>query len=250
MSMQKSGRFWEIDSLRGAAIILMVISNLVTDIAFFGIYSPESGFWTVLARVVVSMFILLSGISLTLSYSRIKGKRPWGIHKKYLLRGARIFSLGMLITIVTWVFIPRDFVLFGILHLIGISIILGYFLVGKKNLCLALGLSFILIGVWLEGMAFDFPWLLWLGFIPAGYASVDYVPLLPWFGMFLVGMFTGSSLYPEGKRGFRVPDFSDTWFARSLAFLGRNSLKIYIIHQPVLILLLWLLFPLPYGLPF
>jgi uncharacterized membrane protein len=244
------GRYWEIDSLRGIAIILMVASNFVTDVSFFGIYDINiySGFWLYFARLVVSMFILLAGISLTLSYSRVKNKTAKQIHKKYLIRGAKIFSLGMVITLVTWVFIRQDFVLFGILHLIGLSIILGHFLVKRSKLNLFLGISFMLSGIYLQSLAFGFPWLVWLGFRPEGFYSVDYVPLLPWFGLFLIGMFLGGSLYPKGKRRFQLMNSGSRLLA-PLRFLGRNSLKIYFIHQPVLILILWLLFPFPQAFP-
>jgi len=244
-------RFWEIDSFRGIAIILMVVSNFITDISYFGIYSINtySGFWLYFARTVVSMFILLAGISLTLSYSRVKSKPPRNIHKKYLLRGAKIFGLGLLITLVTWMFLKEDFILFGVLHLIGISIILGHFLLKRPKLGLLLGISFVLIGIYLQTMAFGFPWLAWLGFRPEGFYSVDYVPIFPWFGLFLIGMFLGNKFYPEGKRKFRFSNSENKLFA-PLQFLGRNSLLIYFIHQPVLILLLWLFFPFPQGFPF
>ena len=242
-------RFWEIDSLRGIAIILMVVSNFLTDVVFFGIYQIDiySGFWLVFARLVVSMFILLAGVSLTLSYSKVRTKKPGEIRKKYFLRGAKIFGWGLAITLVTWVFIRENFVLFGILHLIGFSIIFGQFLLRSRYLNLLLGSAFILAGLYLQGFAFGFWWLTWLGLRPEGFFSVDYVPVLPWFGVFLIGLFLGSTLYPEGKRGFRIRDFSSSRLIAPLSFLGRNSLKIYLVHQPVLILLLWLLFPLPQG---
>ena len=237
----QAGRLWEIDSLRGIAIILMVISNLVTDIAFFGILGIDaySGFWLYFARLVVSMFILLAGISLTLSYSRVRDRKPREIHKKYFLRGAKIFGAGMLITLVTWFFIPEGFVLFGILHLIGVSIILGHFLLRRRFVSLFLGISFMLAGLFLQTMTFDFVWLVWLGLRPENYYTVDYVPILPWFGLFLIGMFLGNSLYPEGRRRFRLPNHSGIWLVRPLAFLGRNSLLIYLVHQPIIITVLY-----------
>jgi uncharacterized membrane protein len=247
--MQKLGRLWEIDSLRGIAIIFMVVSNFVTDVSFFGIYDINiySGFWLYFARLVVSMFILLAGISLTLSYSGVRSKTSCEIHKKYLIRGAKIFSLGMAITLVTWIFIRQSFVLFGILHLIGVSIVLGHFLLKRPKASLLLGVFLVLSGIYLQSLSFGFPWLVWLGFRPEGFYSVDYVPLLPWFGLFLIGMFLGNMLYPDGKRRFRLGNSESRLFA-PLQFLGRNSLKIYFIHQPVLILALWASFP--YHFPF
>lgn len=238
-------RLWEIDSLRGIAIILMIASNLVTDVAYFRILEVDanSGFWMYFARVVVSMFILLAGVSLTLSYSRVRDRKPVEIRRKYLIRGGRVFSLGLFITLATWVFIPRDFVLFGILHLIGFSIIAGHFLLRYRKLNLLLGHVFIFAGIFLQLFAFTFPWLVWLGFRPENYYSVDYVPVLPWLGVFLIGTFLGNTLYPEGKRRFKVHDFSESRMFAPLWFLGKNSLLIYIIHQPILLLVLWLSFP-------
>ena len=237
-------RFWEIDSLRGIAIILMIISNFVTDLGYFGIsgISIYSGFWLYFARLVVSMFILLAGISLTLSYSRVRNKSPGQIRRKYFSRGLKIFGLGMVITLVSWIFLRQDFILFGILHLIGFSIIFGQFLVKRSRLSLLLGISFIIAGLFLQAFAFGFPWLVWLGFMPEGFYSVDYVPVLPWFGLFLIGMFLGSMLYPEGKRMFKIRD-SENKLLSPLQFLGRNSLVIYFLHQPALIAALWLSFP-------
>ncbi|MEM7815747.1 MAG: heparan-alpha-glucosaminide N-acetyltransferase [Candidatus Aenigmatarchaeota archaeon] len=242
-------RVWEIDFLRGTAVILMLFSNFATDVAYFRIYPVDvySGFWLYLARIIVSMFILVSGMSLTLSYYRMKNKKPAEIRKKYFFRGARIFGLGILITIVTSIFI-RDFVAFGVLHLIGFSVFFGQFLAGRKRECLILGISFLLTGIFLQGIRFGFPWLLWLGFIPEGYSSVDYVPVFPWFGFFLIGMFLGNVFYPDGNRRFNVRDFSGKIFIKPVSFLGRNSLKIYLIHQPLLILFLRLSFP--YNFPF
>jgi uncharacterized membrane protein len=242
--MQDPNRFWEIDSLRGIAITLMVISNFVTDLGYFGISGMNiySGFWLYFARAVVSMFILLAGISLTLSYSRVRDKKPGEIRSKYFYRGLKIFGLGMVITLVTWVLIRQDFVLFGVLHLIGFSIIFGQFLVKRSRLGLLLGVSFIIAGLAVQAFSFGFPWLAWLGLRPEGFFSVDYVPVLPWFGLFLVGMFLGNVLYPEGKRRFRIGD-SESRLLSPLRFLGRNSLLIYFLHQPILIAILWLSFP-------
>ncbi len=242
--MQKPNRLWEIDSLRGIAIILMVISNFVTDMSYFGIYSINtySGFWLYFARTVVSMFILLAGISLTLSYSGVRNEKAKEIRRKYLLRGTKIFGSGMVITLVTWVFLKEDYVLFGILHLIGISIILGHFLLKRPKASLLLGILFVLSGIYLQTLAFGFPWLVWLGFKPEGFFSVDYVPIFPWFGLFLIGMFLGNKFYPEGKRKFRLRNSENRLFA-PVRFLGRNSLLIYFIHQPILILFLLVSFP-------
>jgi uncharacterized membrane protein len=84
------------------------------------------------------------------------------------------------------------------------------------------------------------PWLLWLGLAPEGFYSLDYLPLLPWFGVVLMGIALGDFLYHGYKRRIALPDLGGALLVRPLAFLGRNSLLIYFVHQPALIALLYL----------
>jgi uncharacterized membrane protein len=228
-------RFWEIDFLRGVAVILMVISNFVTDLDFFHIYSANSVFWWLFARLTAFMFIFLAGLSLALSYSK---KRQF---RYFFFRGMKIFSWGILITIVTFLFIPKYYVRFGVLHLIGLSIILSYpFMRLKKEIIILAAAAITGAGIYLSNFTFSFPWLLWIGFLPSSFYSVDYFPLMPWFGIILLGIFTGNLIYPKGKRNFKIWKLNNSMI-NFLAFLGRNSLKIYLTHQPVIIGLLAIL---------
>ncbi len=233
-------RFWEIDFLRGAAVVMMVVFHFVYDLNYFGAYafSTGSGFWWLFARATASIFILLAGISLTISHANAKReKTPGQIAAKYLKRGLWIFSLGILITLATWIYLPRGFIVFGILHFIGISIILAIPLLEYKKLYPALALPVILAGIYLQGLAFDFSWLVFLGFMPSGFYSIDYFPIFPWFGLFLAGMFLGKTLYPDAKRAAKTRG-KKPGLAEPLCFLGRHSLLFYFIHQPVLIVFL------------
>jgi uncharacterized membrane protein len=185
------------------------------------------------------MFISISGLSLTISYTQTKNKAE--AHKKIFMRGLKIFSFGVLITSITFLTFPEAFIIFGILHLIGFSIIFGQFFLKFKKMNLLLGLIIILLGFYLQNFRFDFPWLLWLGFIPKDFFTFDYFPILPWFGVSLLGIFFGNVLYNKGKRNFKIRDFSNSVAVKFLSFLGRNSLTIYLLHQPLLILLLLIL---------
>jgi uncharacterized membrane protein len=235
-------RFWEIDALRGMAIIMMIVYNYLFTLKYFDVLDVDvhSVFWMVFAYVTASVFILLVGISLTLSYSRAKEhKTKKELLIKYLKRGLKIFGWGLIITASTFVFLKSGFIVFGILHFIGLSIILSYpFLkMGLENLLL--GIVFISVGVYVSHFTFDFPWLVWLGFMPRHFYTLDYFPLLPWFGVVLVGLFLGNFLYPDHVRTFNLPDLSGLSFIRFLCFLGRHSLLIYLLHQPVLVALLY-----------
>lgn len=227
-------RLWGVDAARGLAVAMMLLSNLLFDLALFlGCGWCYQGFWLLFARATAGLFILLAGVSLALSYSRVKDQPPRRIWRKYLARGGRIFLYGMALTGITLALVPQGPILFGILHLIGLSIVLGVPFLGRPVAGGAAGILILLVGLLLTGPGN--PWLLWL--VPwAGFFSVDYTPLLPWFGIFLIGMSFGSFLRPAGA-GERSPGS-----LRPLTALGRRSLLIYFAHQPVFLGLisLWL----------
>ena len=232
--MKKQSRLWEVDSARGIAIIMMLISNLLFDLYLFkGFIEFYSGFWLYFARVTAALFILIAGLSLTLSYSRVSNKSRGFKIRKYVKRGLWIFAIGILITIATYLAIGSNFVLFGILHLIGIGIILAYPFLRYRVLNLVLGLIIILIGFLLQNITFNFPWLVWLGLQYPGFNSVDYVPVFPWFGLILIGVFLGNLLFPEGNRRYKTG--INHLLTRILSRMGRNSLIIYLVHQPVFV---------------
>jgi len=229
MDRNLTKRFWEIDFLRGIAIIMMVLYHLLYNLHYFAHYNINvySGFWMYFARTTATMFIFLVGVSLSVSFSRTKK-----IHKaknklfiKYLQRGLKVFFWGLIITLVTRIFLGKAFVIFGILHLIGILLI---------------GLLCIFLGAYLKGFSFDFYWLSWLGFRPAQFYSVDYFPLLPWFGVVLMGIFFGNLLYSDYSRRFQLADLSFFSGIKVFCFLGKHSLIIYLLHQPLIVAALYL----------
>ncbi|RPI39716.1 MAG: DUF1624 domain-containing protein [Methanoregulaceae archaeon] len=237
--MDSASRFREIDAARGIAILMMIIFHTVFDISFFKIahVSVSTGFWRWFAMATASLFLLLVGTSLVVSHARSAADLSgFALIKKFLYRGAGIFALGLLVTLVTWLYLHEGFIIFGILHLIGVSVMLSpfFFRFGKYNVLL--GLLCIAAGFFTSSIQGPV-WLLPLGIVPASFASVDYTPLIPWFGAVLVGMGMGEFLYSGGIRRFSAPDLPDR-MVRPLAILGRYSLIIYLFHQPVIILLL------------
>lgn len=237
--MEPGSRLWEIDCARGIAILMMVVYHTVFDLAFFALYPVEAttGFWRCFAYATASLFLLIAGVSLVVSHARAaRTLSGFALTKKFLVRGAMIFCAGLLVTLATWLYLHEGFIVFGILHLIGVSVMLSplFFRFGKWNI--AIGLVCIALGpvaATISGPAFLLP----LGIMPPGFASVDYTPLFPWFGMVLVGLGTGEFLYTGGARQFSLAPLPDPVVA-PLSFLGRHSLVIYLVHQPVIILLL------------
>ena len=237
-------RLWEIDTLRGFAIVQMIFYHFVWDLHFFGLYQGNlfSGPWQWFARTIATQFLFLVGISLTLSYHREIQQGETNLFTKYFLRGAKIFGWGLVITIGTYFFIGQGFVIFGILHLIGFSIMISYpFLRLNRWVALLTGLTMIGVGLYIDSVVVDYPWLIWLGLKQQGIAMVDYYPVLPYSGIALLGIFAGYILYRDHLRQFALPDWSDNQFVSGLRFLGRHSLLIYLIHQPILIAIFFVL---------
>jgi len=239
-------RFWEIDFFRGFFIILMILFHILYDLNHFNILKInfDSIFFQSYIYINATPFLLLVGISLTISYNRAKKTLvDKQLFTKFLFRGLKIFCYGLIITFITWLYLDEGFIIFGILHCIGLSIILAYpFLKIQKFIPLT-GISLTAIGFILKTMTFDFYWFLWLGFIPTTFFTVDYFPLLPWFGVVLIGIFIGNTFYKENKRTFNLKDMSIFMPVKFICFIGRHSLVIYLIHQPIvigLIHLIWL----------
>jgi len=235
-----SKRLWEIDFLRGLAVLAMVGSNFLFDLYFFiglPMLSPE-GWPGVLARLTAGTFIFLVGVSLSLSFARRKaGGEGW---PHFLKRGCGLILLGMVVSAATWFTAGNQLVIFGVLHLIGTSIIISYPFLRFGTFNAPLGLLLFLAGLYLNRIAVSFPWLIPLGLAPAHFMSVDYAPLLPWWGLVLIGIGVGSRLYRDGSRQFPLPALAQVPVVAGVCFAGRHSLIVYFAHQPVLLGSLWL----------
>ncbi len=237
-------RFWEIDALRGTAVVAMILYHFSYDLAYFGLFDVgffRSGLGLNTGRLIGGSFIFLAGLSLTLSYGRATASRSPGgeLFRKYLSRGLRIFSYGLIITLLTWIFLPNEVIVFGILHLIGASIILAYPFLNLKLPNVALGVACIAAGFLLRAFDVDSPWLVWLGTDPT-FFMLDYWPIFPWFGVMLLGIAAGNALYGD-RRKQAASHVPRPRAAKPLTFLGSHSLLVYLIHQPILLAALLLL---------
>jgi uncharacterized membrane protein len=229
-------RFPEIDVARGVAVVMMIVFHTAFDLRFLGLYHLEvsTGFFRLLALSTASLFLFIVGVSLSISAAYAKTRltgREFVL--KYVFRGAFIFALGLGITAVTWLVIPLSYVRFGILHLIGIAVMASplYSRSGWKSLLT--GAVFIALGPVMAGLSGG-SWLLWSGIHPPAFSSVDYVPIFPWMGVVMVGVYAGSAIYPGGKRRAGSSPFTFP----QLETLGSHSLAIYLAHQPIIIAVL------------
>ena len=210
----------ELDSLRATALVLMLILNFVTDLNHFGLINTETGdMWWWMARITASLFVGISGVSYFLAH------RLEYDFTKTSGRTKRLIFWAFVITIITYIFEPSAYVRFGVLHLLALASIVAFPVARKPEFALGIGLILLIIPLSSNSN------LVWLG-LSETVIAVDYFPLNPWLGIFFIGLALASRIYPEGKplTGIQWPE-KWLWF-------GRNTLTIYVIHQPILIGLL------------
>lgn len=165
-------------------------------------------------------FFLISGICVTLG-------------RHHLRRGVVVFGCGMLISAVT-VLINAMPIRFGVLHCLGLCMLLWHLFrrICAKALCI-IGIALSVLGLLFGFYTVSVPYLYPLGLISPGFESADFFPLLPYFGYFLLGAAFGKRYYKSRKSLFS--NFPALPFFR---FCGRHTLLIYLIHQPVLIVVI------------
>lgn len=230
-------RIWEIDFLRGLAIILMVGYHILFDLGEFSGVKRFLGFSTDMSSVTWSaaqyffagLFVVLSGTSSTLSRSNVR-------------RGLRLLAVSLAVSAATYVFDPSSAVYFGILQCLAISMLIygAAFEKAGPVACGAWGALVLVLGAALpvlkRALAVRFDWLLPFGIHSPSFSSFDYFPLIPWLGVFLVGVALGKSAY-AAKRSL-LPWRLPRTFVNAA---GRHSLLIYIVHQPVIMGVLYVL---------
>ncbi|MGI6225289.1 MAG: heparan-alpha-glucosaminide N-acetyltransferase [Peptococcales bacterium] len=224
---KRHNRIWEIDFFRGIAIILMSLFHLLYDLSEFYNFNIDytTGIVDIIGLSSAIMFITLTGISSSLSKNNFK-------------RAIKILFFAYIITALTYIYDPNTYINFGILHLIGVSILLyPFFKKLSPFLLLLLGLSIILMGNVFSNVTLAHNFLIPLGLTTSNYAALDYYPLFPYFGVFLWGIAMGRIFYPEKQSLFKFSPPAKN----PISFLGRHSLFIYLTHQPVFLTLLFLL---------
>ncbi len=223
-------RLEAVDSARGIAIAMMVVYHVMFDLDFLNLAAiPLYELPIVLfQRSIGTLFILLAGISITLSESRNTGG-----YAHHFRRGVVLGIVALCITAATWIYPHDGFITFGIIHFIALSTFIAPFVLKLGRLNVLLGLALVFAGLFPAALHTDSHFLFWLGFTYPGYTALDFYPMIPWFGVMLLGIYSGQALFPGGKPAIRLPASGP--LADALALLGRNSLTIYLAHQPVIV---------------
>ena len=230
--MRTPARVVVVDALRGCAIVLMVGYHFCFDLNFYGQTTfrfHDALFWLGLRTLIVSLFLGVMGVSLFLA-SR-DGLR-WG---RYLRRLALIAACAGLVTVGSLQLFPQSYIYFGVLHFVAVASVcaLPFLRMGWGNG--VLGVALIVLGYSVQSSVFDHPLLQWVGMMTYKPLTEDYVPLVPWFGVVLIGLWLGQQCYSHPVAIASPPPR----FLNPLAAIGRHSLLLYMVHQPLLLGLLY-----------
>lgn len=224
-------RLAAIDCVRGIALIGMVVYHTAFDLYSDRLIATDvvdDLGWKALARVTAGAFLFLVGIGLTLSTRN--GLNP----PRYFRRLGLIAGGAVLVSIATWWFDPGTFVFFGVLHEIAAASVLALpFLWLPSVVALVAGAAVVALPFAFTNPLFDTPALWWVGLSTTEPATVDYVPVFPWFGVVLLGLVAGRVVLRHAGRIARFQPQSRA--IRLLAFGGRHTLLLYLVHQPLIV---------------
>ena len=220
-------RSWELDAFRGICILGVMAVHLIYDLVdLYGILQWQYPTWFYFLKQCGTLFFLLSGICVTLGRNSVR-------------RGLIVFGCGLLISAVTYAMVLSGFdestmIYFGALHCLGACMLLWWVFRHVPTWLLPiLAIPMVIYGLHLDSVTpVEHMNLIFLGFVPPSFSSADYFPLLPFLGWFLLGAFAGRLVY--GKKQTLFPNVNDQSLPiRCLSFLGRHSLWLYLLHQPV-----------------
>jgi uncharacterized membrane protein len=229
---------WDIiDVARGVAIAAMVTYHCSWDLSFLKLIASDIvaiPAWQWFAKSIAGSFLTLVGVGLVLAHA------VGFMRRLFLRRLAKVAGAALVITVATYFAFPDSYIFFGVLHCIAAGSVLALpFLKAPRALTLAVALACLTAPTLFRDPALDAPWLDWLGLGLLEPRTNDYVPILPWLGMILIGVVLGTTLLQSretlGLARWRARDP----LSRALAGAGRRSLAIYLLHQPILLAVLY-----------
>ncbi len=224
-------RLDRLDALRGLAMVWMAAYHFAFDLNHYGFFQPPYRFfqdplWTVQRTLILSGFLLCAGAALAVA---LDAGQTW---PRFWRRWAQVAGCALLVSVGSSFMFPQSWIFFGVLHGMAVMLImarllapLGAWLWLLAALCIGLPLAW-------RHPVFDTSWLAWVGLVTRKPITEDWVPVLPWLGVMLVGLAGAQWLLRHRRAVISGPVPSAL---QPLAVLGRWSLSFYMLHQPVLI---------------
>ena len=239
--MPRPPRLPLIDALRGFAVAQMIVYHFIYDLNYFRWVSLSMNRdqpWVGWRTAIVTQFLLLVGVSLVLRAQRYA--QDAGGNREFWLRWAQVAAAAALVSAGSWLVFGPRYIWMGILHFIAAGLVIGRLALPLGAWNLLLGIGVVVLGKTIADPWFNATPMNVIGFVTAKPRTEDYVPLFPWLGVVLVGIGL-ATLWQQ--RGFALPP----WLARInahpprlLVVLGTWALTVYLLHQPALMGLLWL----------
>ena len=233
-------RFDAIDALRGFAMVWMTVFHFCFDLNHFGWIRQNmlgDPVWTWQRVAIVSLFLFCAGMGQAVA---VHQGQSW---QRFWRRWAQVAACALLVSLGSWWMFPATYIYFGVLHGIAVMLVVVRLTAGWGRWLWWLGLLAIALkfiaeyahGVWPAMAMLDAKAFNWLGLVGHKPRTEDYVPLLPWLGVMWWGMAAGRWLL------LRQPAWLAAMAApKPLALLGRWSLSYYMLHQPALLALLYM----------
>jgi uncharacterized membrane protein len=222
-----------VDLARGLALLAMFVFHFAYDLSYFGLIDvdiPRETGWRIFARLIAGSFLTLVGFSLVLA-TRNGLNRP-----AFLKRLAMVAGAAALVTLGTWFAMRPSFIFFGILHHVALASVLALPFLRFPTIAIAASAAIAFALPWLVAHPLlDQPWAVWLGFSRMPLETADFVPVFPWFGCVLTGMALARLLLPTLGTSRWAQWRATARPARLIAWGGRHSLVVYLVHQPLFI---------------
>jgi uncharacterized membrane protein len=228
-----SARLASIDALRAIALIAMIVYHFCFDLRYFGVIGADfehDPLWLGARTLILSSFLMLAGVSLVLA--DVSSKLSSTLFWRHV---GTIAGCALLVSAASYALFPVTFIWFGVLHAIAVTLVLARPLVRYPRVALAVGAAIIAAGIAVSHPMFDRFAVGWIGFMTAKPYTEDYVPLFPWAGVVFCGIAVGHALI-RNRFAVLAPIAAPP---RWLAWLGRHTLAIYMLHQPMLLGVLW-----------
>jgi uncharacterized membrane protein len=232
-----------VDAARGIAITMMIAYHFCFDLTYYQwadwpmLDDPR---WIAWRSAIVTCFLLLVGISLALRDARERGRGEsrW-FARAFVLRWVQIVAAASFVTAGSSLLFPQTFIYFGVLHFVAVALWICRRAPRRPWLAIVAGVIALAAGMTLAYPAFNPRYLDWIGFASEKPLTEDYVPLFPWLGVVLIGcglggFWTGRAAQ-SSSRADRIWQALPTQSKDILALMGRWSLTIYLVHQPLLL---------------
>jgi uncharacterized membrane protein len=233
VSSEGANRLLWLDASRTLALLAMVVFHFAHDLEFFGVLPSGvtmTGGWALFARVIAGFFLFFSGVSLIVAHGSGLRFHAWA------KRLAMLVLAALLVSVATYVAFPESYVYFGILHVIAACSLIGVLMIAAPAWAFIVSACLVLVAdAYLGRQVFASPWLAWTGLGSTVRPSLDFLPLVPWLAPFLMGMAFAKLVPMRGVFG----TMQATRLVSAMTWPGRNSLAVYLCHQPVLLATIW-----------